>query len=108
MSLSLPSDSRIVTNRSICDLGSASRMIEGSRDCCRVAEREVASVSCSINNKILHQHSRLVGHSLMSPDERTLPGAKRLTPDEKGANLISTFSRALGLKGAEGGVGLGP
>lgn len=47
MSASLPSDSRIVKKRSICDLGRASRIREGRRDCWSVAESELDSVSYS-------------------------------------------------------------
>mgnify|MGYP001605849752 CR=1 FL=1 len=38
----------------------------------------------------------------------TLPGANLREPDANGANLTSTLRRAFALKGAEGGVGLGP
>lgn len=38
----------------------------------------------------------------------TFPGVNLRTPEEKGANLTSTFNRALALKGAEGGEGFGP
>lgn len=45
ISLSLPSDSNIVTNRSIWDFGRASRIKEGKSDWCNAAERVAASVS---------------------------------------------------------------
>lgn len=38
----------------------------------------------------------------------TFPGANLRVPDENGASLTSTLRRAFALKGAEGGVGLGP
>ena len=47
MSSSEPSDSRMVTNRSICDFGRLSRMIAGRSDCCSVDDSVGLSVSCS-------------------------------------------------------------
>ena len=56
---SQPSDSRIVTKRSIWDFGRVSRMRAGTSDCCRVTAKALASVSCRWWRLVdLHEHER--------------------------------------------------